>query len=386
MFGSTNPVAAKVNKATHETLLNPDWTLNMDICDFINGRSDFAQMFADTVAKKLESKNPKVVILALTLVEAAVKNCDNTVHTSVGSGAFLSVMENVATRAQDLGTKEQALSIIQQWGLAFRDAAHLEFFSLYSDLKARGEPFPEVDSAPVFTPPPSGVVGGGAPVKELPTIEEQYEKLGNDLETVKEKMKLCNAMMDENGVNPADDVLDELVDFLQQCFPRITKLINAGMEGRLNEESTAKCLEVNDEICTVLERHRNGGVSISSDGVKPSSATNTDSGSNGEALEDLLGISATPNPSTMPPPAPSKNPFDPPAPSPNIDPFAPSTSAIETSNNPFAAPVESHTAPREKTADDDFFSSLGLKEEQATKTVNQENKNDEFDDFFNQRS
>ena len=161
------------------------------------------------MGKKLESSNPKVVILALTLVETAVKNCDGAVHAAIGSGPFMGVMEAVATRALDLGTKEQALGIIQQWGLAFRNATHLDFFSVYSNLKSRGEPFPEADSVPVFTPPPSSggvpAVSGGATTtgttapSALPTIEEQYVKLARDLDEVREKMKICNAMMDQNG-------------------------------------------------------------------------------------------------------------------------------------------------------------------------------------------
>jgi hypothetical protein len=38
--------AVKVDKATNELLLGPDWTLNIDICDAVNSDHGYAVVFS----------------------------------------------------------------------------------------------------------------------------------------------------------------------------------------------------------------------------------------------------------------------------------------------------------------------------------------------------
>ena len=45
----------------------------------------------------------------------------------------------------------------------------------------------------------------------------------------------------------------DAVDFLEQCKPRLMTLINVGTTGQLDEEVFMKCIELNEQMCVVLE-------------------------------------------------------------------------------------------------------------------------------------
>jgi hypothetical protein len=118
-----------------------------------------------TIRKRLQAKTPKVVLNALTLIEACVKNCHMEFHKQVATEKFMGIMAQLAQSGQDrrgrevMEISEKSCDLIQAWGEAFlphqRECPY--FVSVYHELKRKGIHFgDQLDEtrAPVFTPPP----------------------------------------------------------------------------------------------------------------------------------------------------------------------------------------------------------------------------------------
>ncbi|GFS40554.1 ENTH/VHS/GAT family protein [Actinidia rufa] len=62
---SSSLATVRVEKATSDLLIGPDWTMNMDICDSINSNRWDAKDYVKAVKKRLQHKNPRIQLLAL---------------------------------------------------------------------------------------------------------------------------------------------------------------------------------------------------------------------------------------------------------------------------------------------------------------------------------
>ncbi|GLE00691.1 hypothetical protein PINS_up009479 [Pythium insidiosum] len=112
---------------------------------------------------RLGDPSPRVVLLALTLTEALVKNCNRFVHKEIAGEAFMSEMESVykvhsCKRGHvSMEIEGRALELIQAWGEAFMDQKfeYPYFIYTYEKLRKKGVKFPKYnkDRAPIFTPP-----------------------------------------------------------------------------------------------------------------------------------------------------------------------------------------------------------------------------------------
>lgn len=126
---------------------------------FVHGSAEDALA---AMRKQLRSDNPKVLQLTLTMLETCVKNTENPYfHGLVGNKDFLQDVAALSDGRRGWEVKEQALSLIQQWGLAFQAKQDsMPFFhECYMALRLRGVQFPPLEaSSPIFTPPQSSPV------------------------------------------------------------------------------------------------------------------------------------------------------------------------------------------------------------------------------------
>jgi hypothetical protein len=58
------------------------------------------------------------------------------------------------------------------------------------------------------------------------------------------------------GLAAGDDLLAEVVGFLEACQGRMMELIEAGTQGQLSEEVFEHCLRVNDALTRTLEAEK----------------------------------------------------------------------------------------------------------------------------------
>ena len=147
-----NPVSQMVDRATDDMLMGADWSTNMEICDAINSRTEGPEWAAKAIRRRLGSDKPKVVQLALTLVETCVKNCGFPFHAVVGTNNFLDAVIALASACSPRHgseVQEQALDLIQQWGRAFEPQREAlpAFAAAYERLRREGARFSTVDDA-----------------------------------------------------------------------------------------------------------------------------------------------------------------------------------------------------------------------------------------------
>jgi len=90
----------------------------------------------------------------------------------------------------------------------------------------------------------------------LPPTTTPDSKVLSDLDTVKEKIALCASMLvnlSHTSQVDQDESLLAIIGFLEACVPRVRELVEVGMQGALLDDTTMKCLEVNDSLYKVLE-------------------------------------------------------------------------------------------------------------------------------------
>jgi hypothetical protein len=87
-----------------------------------------------------------------------------------------------------------------------------------------------------------------------PTVDS---KVLNDLNTLIEKMELCDNML-HPGAGEArlsvktSEAMLAVVGFLEACAPRMVELVEAAAQGALSEDIFAQCLSVNDRLQKLL--------------------------------------------------------------------------------------------------------------------------------------
>jgi hypothetical protein len=323
-------VGQLIDQATSESLLAPDWALNIAVCDAINHDTNdgttptTGEQAVRAFRRKLRDSNPKVLQLTLTLLEAAVKNADqpgrdSPFHSLVGTSEFLSNVAALTDGKKGWDVKEQALALLQQWGLSFQlKQSTLAFYSTYMDLRLQGVQFPRLEaSSPIFTPPPqSSSSSSSSPFTTTPTREAEAStsaaataaaaapidgaiaelaKLEQDLNQVRERARACLEMLPTSrGIAGGDEALAEVVGFLEACKPRLADVIEAGMEEGGGEEGGEEgvtegvlelALEVHEEVVQALEAEKAQAMLRQQEGGKEGAAAAAETGRTNDLLE-----------------------------------------------------------------------------------------------------
>ncbi|KAM9474522.1 target of Myb1 membrane trafficking protein-like isoform 2-T3 [Salvelinus alpinus] len=285
----TTPVGQRIEYATSSSLQSEDWALNMDICDIINETEEGPRDAYKAIKKRIVgNKNFREVMLALTVLEACVKNCGHRFHVLVSTREFV---EGVLVRSilpknnPPLVLHDRVLSLIQAWADAFRSSPALTgVVSVYEDLRRKGLEFPmtELDGySPIHTPnrtvPDNGptVTVSAAPSSprpvpispQLPASQQseqgpltftpyQVKKLKTDLGVVRGNLTVMSDMMSQ--LDPATakhsdtELLQELYAACKDMQDKIMELVPRLSEEKLTEE----LLVVNDEINATFTRYQ----------------------------------------------------------------------------------------------------------------------------------
>lgn len=341
------PVGRLIDDATSETLVTPDWSLNLAVCDAVNSDDEFAgEQAMRAFRRKLREANPKVLQLTLTLLETVIKNADqpgreSRFHALVGSPDFLAKISSLTDGKRGWEVKEQALALLQQWGLSFESRRDtLAFYSTYMDLRLQGVQFPRLEaSSPIFTPPaqpsPATLPASTTPTSEgvvnaetteidkgvpasLPsaaprarTADRDLTKLQQDLGEVRERARACFAMLSHSeGIESGDEALAEAVGFLEACKERLTEVIEAGMGGgeesiTLTEAVLELALEVHEEVVEVLGAERSHAELQGGEGKGENEGAKRKGRAETGRTDDLLDFDHHPPPAPMPRPIPT---------------------------------------------------------------------------------
>eukprot|EP01038_Epipyxis_sp_PR26KG_P006402 gene6402-8813_t len=240
-FGSysdlATPIGLQIKSATESLLIGPDWSKNLDICDEISRAKDGPEQSVRAFYRRLQDNDFNTVYLTLILMETCVKNCGTNFARCVDR-SIMDEMSNLAKGSKGEKNSFESLRLIQQWGRAYesKKSSLPIFFETFVNLKSKGFQFPkeEENTAAIFEPvdynkPPRTVP---APPKKEETIdnskgdlavknESEFEKLRKDLQVVMEKVLLCREMLLESPGIDQDEILADVIGFLEACRDRI---------------------------------------------------------------------------------------------------------------------------------------------------------------------
>ncbi|XP_053273820.1 target of Myb1 membrane trafficking protein isoform X2 [Pleuronectes platessa] len=290
----STPVGQRIERATGSALQSEDWGLNIEICDIINETDEGPKDAVKALKKRIVgNKNFREIMLALTVLEACVKNCGHRFHVLVASQEFV---EGVLVRSilpkfnPPTALQDRILSLIQSWADAFRSSPSLAgVVTVYDDLRRRGLEFPMTDLdalSPIHTPnrsipenetldttavaPPAHQSQPQAPVEatemnaSLPVepnerpaslSAEQEQKLRSELALVKGNLTVMSEMLNElvPGQSKPDDteLLQQLYSVCKNMQTRVVELIPQLLDEGFMEE----LLVVNDELNNAFIRY-----------------------------------------------------------------------------------------------------------------------------------
>jgi growth factor-regulated tyrosine kinase substrate len=153
IFGSwgSDPFGELVEKATSELLPagQEDIALNLEICDQVRAKTVPAKQAMQTLKRRLDHKNPNVVLLALGLTDICIKNGGDHFLAEVASREFMDNLASILRRPSGVNyeVKTKALKLIQDWA-QISEAKPQQMSSIvdtYKALKASGFEFPPRD-------------------------------------------------------------------------------------------------------------------------------------------------------------------------------------------------------------------------------------------------
>ncbi|XP_065851998.1 TOM1-like protein 6 isoform X2 [Euphorbia lathyris] len=269
-LASSSSATVAVEKATSDLLIGPDWTMNIDICDSVNSNHWLVKDVVKALKKRLHHKNPKVQLLAFTLLETMVKNCGDYIHFQIAEKNILGEMVKIVKKKTDMHVRNKVLVLLDSWQEAFGGPGgkHPQYYWAYEELRRSGVEFPQrsLDAAPIFTPPVSHSTlrppqaGYGMPSNSSRRLDEtmatEIEGLSlSTLESMRNVMELLSDML--QAVNPDDReaVKDEvIVDLVNHCRSNQKKLMQM-LTTTGDEELLGQGLELNDSLQVLLAKH-----------------------------------------------------------------------------------------------------------------------------------
>ncbi|KAL0330338.1 UNVERIFIED_CONTAM: TOM1-like protein 9 [Sesamum radiatum] len=280
-------VNSMVERATSDMLIGPDWAMNIEICDICNHDPVQAKDVVKGIKKRLGSKNPKVQLLALTLLETIVKNCGDIVHMHVAEKDLPHEMVRIVKKKPDFHVKEKILILIDTWQEAFGGprARYPQYFAAYQDLLRLGAVFPQRSerSAPVFTPPQTHPLSSYPPNMRNPesgpdaaesSAEAEFPTLSlTELQNARGIMDVLAEMLSALDPGLKQEVIVDLVEQCRNYKQRVVHLVNSTSCVRpaaytmltvvlsvyvslLRDESLlCQGLALNDDLQRVLAKH-----------------------------------------------------------------------------------------------------------------------------------
>ncbi|XP_058103998.1 TOM1-like protein 1 [Magnolia sinica] len=260
-----NQAEKVVEEATAETMEEPDWSTNLEICDMINSEKISSVDLIRGIKKRIMLKNARVQYLALVLLETCVKNCEKA-FSEVAAERVLDEMVKLIDDPQTIvNNRNKALILIEAWGESASELRYLPVYEeTYKSLKSRGIRFPGRDNeslAPIFTPPRSvsDLESDTNPTQQqaphdIPVHSFSPEQTKEAFDVARNSIELLSTVLSSSPQQDAlqDDLTTTLVQQCRQSQFTVLRIIETAGD---NEALLFEALNVNDEIQKVLTKY-----------------------------------------------------------------------------------------------------------------------------------
>ncbi|WMV26557.1 hypothetical protein MTR67_019942 [Solanum verrucosum] len=255
------------------------------------------------IKKRLGSKNPKIQLLTLFVLETLSKNCGENVFQQIVEREILRDMVKIVKKKPDLNVREKILILIDSWqeALGGPGGRFPQYYAAYNELKvihlcpyyyaqasinlwvkacstlslvdfpltvapaiakAAGVEFPprEENSVPLFTPPQTHPIVHMPSAYEEAAVEASLESdpSGLSVAEIQSAEGLSDVLTEMLGAldpkNPQSVKEEVIVDLVEQCRSyqkRVMILVN----NTVDEDLLCKGLALNDNLQRVLRRH-----------------------------------------------------------------------------------------------------------------------------------
>ncbi|KAF9616474.1 hypothetical protein IFM89_029771 [Coptis chinensis] len=215
-----------------------DWAMNIEICDILNRDLGQAKDVVKGLKRRIGSKNPKVQLLALTLLETVIKNCGDIVHMHVAEKDVVHEMVKIVKRKNpDSRVKEKILTLVDTWQEAFGGprARYGQYYAAYQELLVR--------------------------------IEICLTELQNARGIMEVLAEMLIALDPGNKEGLRQEVIIDLVEQCRAYKQRVVHLVNTTSD----EELLCQGLALNDDLQRVLAKHEaiSSGTSVPMVKLKP---------------------------------------------------------------------------------------------------------------------
>ncbi|OMO51117.1 VHS domain-containing protein [Corchorus olitorius] len=270
LFQGPNPADKLVEDATSEALDEPDWALNLDICDMINHEKVSSVELIRGIKRRIMLKSARIQYLSLVLLETCVKNCEKA-FSEVAAERVLDEMVKLIDDPQTVvNNRNKALMLIESWGESTSELRYLPVYEeTYKSLKSRGIRFPGRDNeslAPIFTPPPSASaqqVDASLAQQlqhdmqlqhDIPVLSFTAEQTKEAFDVARNSIELLSTVLSSSPQQDAleDDLTTTLVQQCRQSQSTVLRIIDTAGD---NEALLFEALNVNDEIQKALLKY-----------------------------------------------------------------------------------------------------------------------------------
>ncbi|KAG4095453.1 VHS-domain-containing protein [Neocallimastix lanati (nom. inval.)] len=293
-----NPLDDIVERACNPALYEPNLALNMEICDIINTKKkNYPRFAAIAIVNKVNSRNPTVSLLALSLLDHCVKNCGYPFHLQISTKEFLNELVRRFPSQPPLGynpVESRILELIEQWNCTLcENSRHKEDFKNIVEIKKllrfRGYRFPKLSKEVIAVMNPNSVLkteeeleeedqtANAAKLDELlrrgtpadleaandlmkimagydrEAIPDYKKQVSDDLQKIEEKAMELNNRLGEN-CKPHELSQPDIQDLVASCKAAQPK-IQVWVTETENEERIAYLLSLNDTLNVVLKKY-----------------------------------------------------------------------------------------------------------------------------------
>ncbi|CAG7925067.1 unnamed protein product [Penicillium olsonii] len=296
-----SPLQRAIRNACDPQNYEPNLALNLEVADLINNKKGNApRESAFDIVHLINSRNQNVALLALALLDIAVKNCGYPFHLQIGTKEFLNELvrrfpERPPMRPSRV--QHRILESIEEWRQTIcQTSRYKEDLGFIRDMHRlllyKGYMFPEVrrEDAAVLNPSDNlrsademeeeekeaqsaklqELIRRGTPadlqeanrlMKVMAGFDNRHKtdyraKAAEEVVKVQQKAKILEEMLQNQQPGealPEGDVFEELAGALQSAHPKIQKMCEEESD---DPEAVNKLLEINDSIHRTIERYK----------------------------------------------------------------------------------------------------------------------------------